>query len=812
MLCVENNLGMTIIKDTIKDASALSLGINRETFYPICKMLKYTYGEMNRHVLILKEYTYELLDYFKLNKEISKDVFNKYVYKLDNIESELLPISNIDCSKLSKLFGKFINKYSFLSINKTCEYFQWRYLDCPFFNYKIFGDNISGFIICRIENINILNFENYNVMRVIEIFYEDPHKFEGLLNEFIKYCIKKHCLLIDFYFSNDFYSNLLKKFNFIKNPDFIPYLFKDHNPSSIKNLNFAYRPKFGENTSNLYIVKSNVDQDLPYVYNDLKIEITQKQQQIFNKLSGNYNNWNNNNLYINMFLLVINNVFEDLHLFDVYLNNVKINYIDNIELNCEYNIRYAQNGNQLEIFLIKNEKNLLNIKLNYNYVNNKNMLPNANKVYSDIDPNCVTINKIEQFYKSKNKILYEQNICTDLLINLYSFLFNNLNLNQVLVFLFISRIIGMEIPGKYSTIININLDFNEIKDANILNDVGLFINKVDKYNSKLELKLILKNIIGIISCSYNNKNNKNIGKNSNIITNFIDNNIIIGDNCNIIINKISNNIIIGKKSILCNHFTSFIQKKKFFVNKCFNIYDNIMLCNTSVIIVEYTSYDDSNLLVNDSDIFHYILEEELEYGFKYKKHINNFIGGRIALRYGLKKNIQYAIKTRESTLKHSNKVDNLIPPILNDNYGAPIIPLWCTCSISYKNNISLAAIKIENNSYIGVDIECMTNKSFELIARNILTSNELSKLGKLSNISRENEILLIFSFKESIYKAIHPVLKRKINFNEVEIEPLNNGTVKINWFLKTCEKFKTITNWIIFRDKYWITCVYCTIE
>ena len=61
MLCVENNLGMTIIKDTIKDASALSLGINRETFYPICKMLKYTYGEMNRHVLILKEYTYQYL-------------------------------------------------------------------------------------------------------------------------------------------------------------------------------------------------------------------------------------------------------------------------------------------------------------------------------------------------------------------------------------------------------------------------------------------------------------------------------------------------------------------------------------------------------------------------------------------------------------------------------------------------------------------------------------------------------------------------------------------------------------------------------
>ena len=49
----------------------------------------------------------------------------------------------------------------------------------------------------------------------------------------------------------------------------------------------------------------------------------------------------------------------------------------------------------------------------------------------------------------------------------------------------------------------------------------------------------------------------------------------------------------------------------------------------------------------------------------------------------------------------------------------------------------------------------------------------------------EEEVLLRFSFKEAVYKAIHPFLERSVDFSEVEIEPLQDGSAKINFLLKT---------------------------
>jgi 4'-phosphopantetheinyl transferase EntD len=783
MLCVENNLGMKLIKDTLKDASALSLGINRETFYPICKVLKYTYDDMNRHVLLLKESTYHLSEYFNLNKELSKDIFCHYLYNLNNTETTLTPISNINSCELSNVFNNFINKHSFLSINKTDEYFQWRYLECPFFNYKIFGDNISGFIICRIEKINLPDFQNYNVMRIIELFYEDSVKFENLLNKFINYCVKKNCILIDFYFSNDFYSSMLEKYNFIKNPSFIPYLFKDHNPSNIKNLNFAYYPKFGENTDNLYIVKSNVDQDFIYVYDDKKIQITQMQQEIFNQLSGNYNHWKNNNSYVNFILLILNNVFEELFLFDVHLHNIKINYFNNIKLNLEYNLKYRQKGNILEIFLTENEKDIISILVEYNYINNQNILSKQNDIYSKKEPTSLTFDKIEAFYKSKCKISYEQTICNNLLVQLYPFLANNLNLNQIIVLLFLSRSTGMEIPGKYSLIKKIDLFFNKEKDIGNSNNLGLFISNLE--NTTVKLNLDLKNTVGEIICSYDcNINNKNNNNNSTIV---------IGNNCKIIIDKfLFENINKGK--LIYNQFTPLIKEITVFNGKEFSISDNLMLCDSYIIITELCN--NNNLLLK-SNSNKYILQEEIEYGLKYKKHIDQFIGGRIALRYALS--------------KYSSKNNFVIPPILNDEYGALIVPKWCKGTISHKDNISLAVATNNNNCYIGVDIEYIHNKSYELIALNILTRNELSILGKLSNMSRENEILLIFSFKESLYKAINNMFEKTIDFKEVDVRILTNGTANIKCILNSKTKFKINASWMKFKNKYWITFVNCTI-
>lgn len=51
------------------------------------------------------------------------------------------------------------------------------------------------------------------------------------------------------------------------------------------------------------------------------------------------------------------------------------------------------------------------------------------------------------------------------------------------------------------------------------------------------------------------------------------------------------------------------------------------------------------------------------------------------------------------------------------------------------------------------------------------------------------------SLKESVYKAMHPLICQFVGFQEAEIQPHNDGTATINLFLKSGahERFKETT-------------------
>lgn len=68
---------------------------------------------------------------------------------------------------------------------------------------------------------------------------------------------------------------------------------------------------------------------------------------------------------------------------------------------------------------------------------------------------------------------------------------------------------------------------------------------------------------------------------------------------------------------------------------------------------------------------------------------------------------------------------------------------------STKNYEIINNIKVDKMSIIGigVDIEKCINKAAIQISRKLLTENERGNLGLLEGISREEEVLLIFSFK-----------------------------------------------------------------
>jgi 4'-phosphopantetheinyl transferase EntD len=65
-------------------------------------------------------------------------------------------------------------------------------------------------------------------------------------------------------------------------------------------------------------------------------------------------------------------------------------------------------------------------------------------------------------------------------------------------------------------------------------------------------------------------------------------------------------------------------------------------------------------------------------------------------------------------------------------------------------------------------------------------------------VSAEEEVLLRFSLKECLYKAMHPLICQYVGFQEAEVQPLENGTAIIHLMLKSGahERLQNVTaNW-----------------
>ena len=175
-----------------------------------------------------------------------------------------------------------------------------------------------------------------------------------------------------------------------------------------------------------------------------------------------------------------------------------------------------------------------------------------------------------------------------------------------------------------------------------------------------------------------------------------------------------------------------------------------------------------------------------------KSRLNKFVGGRVALRRALK-----LIDEGDS------------PNIFKDEHGAPVLPRGIIGSISHKDDVAVGVAMCNLlGGQIGVDIERCHNKAATLLSRRLLTDNEQQCLGNIPGITSEEEVLLRFSFKESVFKAVHPFVLRPVGFTEVEIQPRADGTAEIIFQLVCGGSFKYEAVWLRYRDLYWLTCVY----
>jgi 4'-phosphopantetheinyl transferase EntD len=206
-----------------------------------------------------------------------------------------------------------------------------------------------------------------------------------------------------------------------------------------------------------------------------------------------------------------------------------------------------------------------------------------------------------------------------------------------------------------------------------------------------------------------------------------------------------------------------------------------------------------------------ISNEEIVYGMKKEvrnipgvlneKRLNRFIGGRVALRRALRtiENIECAPDADTDACSMVREIG----PILADSHGAPDLPAHVHGSISHKDNVCVGVAIIADADRVGCDIERCTNPAADMLGNRVLTSNERATLGSIGTrmdkttkgtgglclsawtACSDEDTMLRFSFKEAIFKAIHPYLARSVDFDEVEVYPRSDGDAEVVFRLKT---------------------------
>ena len=141
-----------------------------------------------------------------------------------------------------------------------------------------------------------------------------------------------------------------------------------------------------------------------------------------------------------------------------------------------------------------------------------------------------------------------------------------------------------------------------------------------------------------------------------------------------------------------------------------------------------------------------------------------WIGGRVALQEAL----------RRSGLE--------APAVLADDRGAPLLPVGIAGSVSHKEHVAvaLAAPVAGDRARFGVDVEIDAQaRPRRDVASKVLADDEHAELAAMTGEERAREVLLRFSLKESIYKAVDPFVRRYVAFREVSVTPLRDGTTTV---------------------------------
>jgi enterobactin synthetase component D len=117
-------------------------------------------------------------------------------------------------------------------------------------------------------------------------------------------------------------------------------------------------------------------------------------------------------------------------------------------------------------------------------------------------------------------------------------------------------------------------------------------------------------------------------------------------------------------------------------------------------------------------------------------------------------------------------------PLLSDARGAPIGPRGLTVSLSHKRTLAVALVARSELGSVGIDLEELGPARLSIQDR-VLTESERKAIQALPPERQWMALLLRFTVKEAIYKALAPDLERYVGFEEAEVTPAVDGTAAV---------------------------------
>ncbi len=138
-----------------------------------------------------------------------------------------------------------------------------------------------------------------------------------------------------------------------------------------------------------------------------------------------------------------------------------------------------------------------------------------------------------------------------------------------------------------------------------------------------------------------------------------------------------------------------------------------------------------------------------------------------------KEKVLFLSQLARSAVKRSAEKNNIcIDDLKKDENGAPLPSFGHNWSISHKPEYVTGVV---SKKPIGIDLEKSDRKVSFGISRHICTPSELDWV-KQDEAGADSRLKMIFSSKESIYKALYPIEKVELGFMDANLiwDPLLN--------------------------------------